>query len=221
MCDNGRHDTCNVDWADSTKTNRTLDVADSDVLDSVAGELSRIDLFKTRVGGSLGSAKAVTITVYYTTGTVVVQGNRCTDWEQEEFRALIDTIRAVYTLMASHQTQPELHKEANEGLCLLPLPSPDNTSMLTTHLGGDDSGVRPPFVNVLLEKVVFSPIPFIMGGCPPATPTPAVTTSPSSRPGHATPNHPREGQQLASETTSWRSDLDTVSKIVSHPSICI
>ena len=47
---------------------------------------------------SLGSAKAVTITFYYTTGTVLVQGNRCTSWVREEFNALIDSIWAVYVL---------------------------------------------------------------------------------------------------------------------------
>ena len=88
VCDIGQRDTCNVDWDDFTKTNRRLDVVDLDDLGSIASELPRNDLFKKRIGVSVGSAKAVTITVYYTTGTVLVQGKRCTNWVREEFSAL-------------------------------------------------------------------------------------------------------------------------------------
>ena len=35
--------------------------------------------FKTIIGVSCRAVKAVTITVYFTTGTVLVQGNRCTE----------------------------------------------------------------------------------------------------------------------------------------------
>ena len=149
----------------------------------------------------------MTTTVYYCTGTALVQGNRCTSWVREEFSALIDTIRTIYALMASHQTQLDLHKEVDEGLCLFPLPSLDNTSMLTTNVGGDDSGECPPFVNALLANVVLSPTPSVTGGCPPATPTLAVITSPSPRPDHTTRTQPRGGQQSTRETTSRRSDL--------------
>ena len=55
-------------------------MADSDKLESIAHELPRNDLFKMRIKVSVGSAMAVTITVYYTTGTVLVQGNGCTNW---------------------------------------------------------------------------------------------------------------------------------------------
>ena len=66
-------------------------------------------------------SQAVTSTVNYTTGTALVLGNRCTNWVWEEFRALIDTIRTVYTLVASRHTQSNLHKEVDEGLRFLPL----------------------------------------------------------------------------------------------------
>ena len=130
-----------ADWADLTRTNMRLEVADSGDLESIAHELPRNDLFKTRITVSLGSAKAVTITVYYTAGTMLVQGNRCTSWVREEFSAVMDTVRAIY-ILASHHTQPELHKEVDEDLRLLPLTSLDNTSMQTTNAG--DSGMRPP-----------------------------------------------------------------------------
>ena len=102
------------------------------------------------------------------TGTVISR--------RKELGALIDTIRAICTLIANHYTQPVLHKEVDEGPRLLPLPSTDNKVMLAATVGGDDSDVRPPFVNALLEKVILSPGPFVTGGCPPAPPTPAVTT---------------------------------------------
>ena len=73
VCDIGRCVAYSGDWADLTRTNRRLEVA---------------DLFKTKIRVSLGSAKAVTITVYYAARTVVVQGNRCTSWVREEFNAL-------------------------------------------------------------------------------------------------------------------------------------
>ena len=189
-----------ADWADLTRTNRRLEVADSGDIESIARELSSNDLFKTRIRVTLGSAKAVTITVYYTTGTVLVQGNRCTSWVRKEFSALMDTIRAMY-ILANHHTQPDLHKEVDEGLRLLPLPSPDSTSTQTTNAG--DSGTRPPFVTALLAKAVLSPTPSVTGGCPPATSTPAVTTHPSPRPSHPTPIQPNGGQQ---ETLGFGND---------------
>ena len=173
-----------ADWADFTRTNRRIEVADSGDLEPIARELPSNDLFKSRIRVTLGSAKAVTITVYYTTGTVLEQGNRCTSWVREEFSALIDTIRAMY-ILANHHTQPDLHKEVDEGLRLLPLPSPDSTSTQTTSAG--DRGTRPPFVTALLTKAVLSPTPSVMCGCPPANPTSAVTTHPSPRPSHPSP----------------------------------
>ena len=148
VCDIGQRVAYSADGADLTRTNTRLEVADSGDIQPIARVLSRDDLFKTRIRVSLGTAKAVTITVYYTTGTVPVQGNRCTSWVRGEFSALMDTIRAVY-ILANHHTQPDLHKEVDEGLRLLPLPSPDSTSTQTTSTG--DSGMRPLFVTARLE----------------------------------------------------------------------
>ena len=210
VCDIGQRVAYSADWADLTRTNRRLEVAGTGDLDPIARELPSNDLFKTRIRVTLGSAKAVTITVYYTTGTVLVQGNRCTSWVREEFSALMDTIRAMY-ILANHHTQPDLHKEVDEGLRLLPLPSPDSTSAQTTHAG--DSAMRPPFVTALLAKAVLSPTPSVTGGCPPATPTPVVTTHPSPRPSRPTPTQPNGGQQ---ETTNRRSDLEMTKAKYSH-----
>ena len=210
VCDIGQRVAYSADWADLTRTNRRLEVADSADLEPIARELPSNDLFKTRIRVTLGSAKAVTITVYYTTGTVLVQGNRCTSWVRKEFSALMDTVRAMY-ILANHHTQPDLRKEVDEVLRLLPLPSPDSTSTQTTNVG--DSGMRPPFVTALLAKAVLSPTPSVTGGCPPATPTPAVTTHPSPRPSHPSPTQPNGGQQ---ETTNRRSDLETTKAKYSH-----
>ena len=124
--------------------------------------------------------------------------------------ALIDTIRAMY-ILANYHTQPDLHKEVDEGLRLLPLPSPDSTSTQKTNAG--DSGTRPPFETALLAKAVLSPTPSVTGGCPPATPTSAVTPHPSARPSHPSPTQPDGGQQ---ETTNRRSDLETTKAKYSH-----
>ena len=149
VCDIGQRVACSAAWADLPRTNRRLEVADSGDLESIARELPRNDLFKTRIRVSFGSTKAVTITVYYTTGTMVVQGNRCTSWVGEESSALMDTIRAVY-ILANHHTQPDLHKEVDEGLRLLPFPSSDNTSTQTTNVG--DSIMRLPFVTAIIGE---------------------------------------------------------------------
>ena len=77
VCDIGQRVAYSADWADFTRTNRRIEVVDSGNLEPIARELPRNDLFKSRIRVTLGSAKAVTITVYYTTGTVLVQGNRC------------------------------------------------------------------------------------------------------------------------------------------------
>lgn len=58
-------------------------------------------LFETLVQLWNGSKKLVTITVYYTTGTVTIQGNCCQEWVDEEFRMLKDTVDK----MASSQSQ--------------------------------------------------------------------------------------------------------------------
>ena len=122
----------------------------------------------------------------------------------------MDTIRAVYILANLH-TQPDLHKEVDEGLRLLLLPSPDSTSTQTTNVG--NGGMRPPFVTALLAKAVLSPTPSVTGGCPPATPTSAVITHPSPRPSHPSPTQPNGGQQ---ETTNRCSDLETTKAKYSH-----
>ena len=104
-------------------------------LESIARELPSNDLFKTRIRVSLGSAKAVTITVYYTTGTVLVQGNGCAGWVREEFSALMDTIRALY-ILANHHTKPDLHKEVDRG------PLPSSASFTRQHFNADDERRR-------------------------------------------------------------------------------
>ena len=58
---------------------------------------------------------------------------------------MLYTIRAIYVLLSINHTQPDLHKEVDEGRHPLPLPSPD-TSMLTTNVRCDDSGVCDRFL---------------------------------------------------------------------------
>jgi hypothetical protein len=60
-------------------------------------------LFQFRVGTALNSRRLITITVFCTTGTVLVQGNACKVWQRKEFENITSVIRLVYTwLQALH-----------------------------------------------------------------------------------------------------------------------
>ena len=112
-------------WLDQTRTSKELDIDASDLGDlrKVPSSL-RSDLFKSRIQIKIGSVKAVTITAYYTTGTIHIQGTRCVTWVREEFDALIATVRAIYAL-TSTKSSMDL-KEVEDGLHLLPPPSTDS-----------------------------------------------------------------------------------------------
>ena len=112
-------------WVDQTKSNKELEVSDSDFnyLKSIPLNL-RSDLFKSRTHVSVGSRKVVTITADYSTGTILVQGTKCLAWVREEFDALIYTARAIYALKTTNSSV-DTNKEVKEGLRLLKPPSAD------------------------------------------------------------------------------------------------
>ena len=41
------------------------------------------DLFRTKIQVNCDTVKLVTISIFYSTGTVLVQGNRCPRWRDE------------------------------------------------------------------------------------------------------------------------------------------
>ena len=64
----------------------------------------------------------MTITIFYSTGTVLVQGNRCPRWRDEEFSSLIKCIRAIYAFV-DRVKEPELHETVTTNLRNLRLPT--------------------------------------------------------------------------------------------------
>ena len=66
--------------------------------------------------------KLVTITIFYSTGTILVQGNKCPRWRDEEFNSLILCIRAIYTFV-DRVKEPGLHETVTWNLCSLRLPT--------------------------------------------------------------------------------------------------
>ena len=74
------------------------------------------ELFRTKIGVVYQNVKLVTITVHYTTGTVLVQGNKCREWREEEFRNLVACIEAI----GRHYSSPI---QVADDISVLPLPS--------------------------------------------------------------------------------------------------
>ena len=96
---------------------------------------------------SVGTTKVVTITAYYSTGTILVQGTKCLAWVKEEFDALIATARAIYALKTTNSSV-DTNKEVEEGLRLLRPPSEDRD-------GSEEASapVCPPFIGALLRCI--------------------------------------------------------------------
>ena len=145
-------------WVDQTKSSKELEVSDSDLNDlkNIPSTL-RSDLFKSRTQVSVGTMKVVTITAYYSTGTILVQGTKCLAWVKEEFDALIATARTIYAMKTTNSSV-DTNKEVKEGLCLLRPPSADRN-------GSEEASapVCPPFIGVLLRYIRPS------SGTPPVT----------------------------------------------------
>ena len=72
-------------------------------------DLSSQDLFRTNSRMNCDSVKGLTVRIFYNTGTILVQGNRCPR-RREEFSPLIKCIRAVYAFV-------DRVKEPVSGIC--------------------------------------------------------------------------------------------------------
>ena len=119
-----------VDWLDEgTNPTRTIHVEDSNDISIVPTDLPSHDLFRTKIQVNCDTVKLVTITILYSTGTVLIQGNRCPRWRDEEFSSLIKCIRDIWRpLRFSHAfvdrvKEPRLHETVTTNLCNLRLPT--------------------------------------------------------------------------------------------------
>ena len=112
-----------VYWLDEgTNPTRTIHVEDSNDISIVPTDLPSQDLFRTKIQVNCDNVKLVTITIFYSTGTVLVQGNRCPRWRDEEFSSLIKCIRAIYAFV-DRVKEPELHETVTTNLRNLRLPT--------------------------------------------------------------------------------------------------
>ena len=112
-----------VDWLDEgTNPNRTIHVEDRNDISIVPTDLPSQNLFRTKIQVNCDTVKLVIITIFYSTGTVLVQGNRCPCWRDEEFSSLIKCIRAIYAFV-DRVKEPGLHETVTSNLCNLRLPT--------------------------------------------------------------------------------------------------
>ena len=119
-CDVGNRQGFSVRWIDQDKRNTDIKITDSVDLTHVPTSLPCDKLYKSKIQVNSESQKLVTISVYYTTGTVLVQGVECRTWLKDEFDALIQVIRAVYAFVGSKK-YPGLENAVRECLSTLPI----------------------------------------------------------------------------------------------------
>ena len=112
-----------VDWLDEgTNPTRTIHVEDSNDISIVPTDLPSQDLFRTKIQVNCDTVKLVTITIFYSASTVLVQGNRCPRWRDEEFSSLIKCTRAIYAFV-DRVKEPGLHETVTTNLRNLRLPT--------------------------------------------------------------------------------------------------
>lgn len=80
----------NVIWSDFDKKNRILTLGDE--LTPFSEKIPDTNLFKSIVQLSNKGVKLLTITLYYTTNSCLVQGNVCQSWVQHEFDYIKKTV---------------------------------------------------------------------------------------------------------------------------------
>ena len=96
VCDVARTAAYQVDWLDEgTNPTRTIHIEDNNDISIVPTDLPSQDLFRTKIQVNCDTVKLMTATIFYSTGTILVQGNRCLRWRDEEFSSLIKCIRAI------------------------------------------------------------------------------------------------------------------------------
>ena len=113
------HHQFTVSWKDeSSKPIRPIFISDIyNDLNNITNALPP-ELFQSKIVVSAETLKIVTVTIYYTQGTVLVQGTHCPSWRDKEFDALVACIRTLYALRDTDQ----LHATRDETLARLSLP---------------------------------------------------------------------------------------------------
>ena len=107
---------------EGTNPTRTIHVGGSKDISVIPTELPSQDLFRTNIQVNCDTLKLVTITIFYSTGTILVQGNKCPRWRDEEFSSLVKFIRAIYVFV-DRVKEPGLHETVTSNLCNLRLPT--------------------------------------------------------------------------------------------------
>ena len=136
-CDIGNRQRFSVRWIDQDKHNTDIKITDSVDLTSLPCD----KLYKSKIQVNSDSQKLVTISVYYTTGTVLVQGVKCRTWLKDEFDVLIQVISAVYAFVGGKK-YPGLENAVRE--CLSTLPIPSATELPSWKGGISDCSPPPP-----------------------------------------------------------------------------
>ena len=124
MCNIAQNMDFKVNWVDEAQNPiRTMDIEDSlsQDMSDIATQLPP-DLFRTKIQVNCGQVKLVTITIFYSTGTILVQGNRCPRWRDEEFESLISCVRAIYAFVGRGK-EPGLDETVTSNLRNLRLPT--------------------------------------------------------------------------------------------------
>ena len=149
-CDIGNRQGFSVRWIDQDKHNTDIKITDSVDLTDVPTSLPCDKLYKSKIQVNSDSQKLVTISVYYTTGTVLVQGVKCRTWLKDEFDVLIQVIRAVYAFVGCKK-YPGLENAVRE--CLSTLPIPSATELLSWKGGISDCSPQNTPLRPLMSKL--------------------------------------------------------------------
>ena len=132
-------------WVDETKENTPLALPKIESLDKVP-DIPH-ELFRTKITIYKNSHQLVKITIHMTTGCVLIQGKKCSDWRQKEFYALVKCVETLYQLHMSGK-----HRIPDEMLTVpIIVPSPTRTRT-SPRLGLSD-----PKVSALVVSTPPSP----------------------------------------------------------------
>ncbi len=92
----GSHNKVHILWRDLTKSNKPIVTSDVQGVYDFSRKSPHKNLYKTVVAVTLNDQKAITITVFFTTGTVLVQGKMCQDWIKSEFVGISTALHTMY-----------------------------------------------------------------------------------------------------------------------------
>jgi hypothetical protein len=94
-----------VHWLDQTINNDELQLKISDNLNEIQHNDFPSNLYRTKIQINYGLNKLATITIYYTTGTILIQGHKCSKWVDNEFKNITEVTRQVFIKSQENPTQ--------------------------------------------------------------------------------------------------------------------